>query len=61
MKLDLQTILQSATTLYREKKAEKGFPSQYTENLEIVSDQIKALAEALVEAINLAYSADLNP
>lgn len=52
MKLNLEEILQSATVILRKKKAEKDFPKEWVENLEIASDQVRALAEALVEAIN---------
>lgn len=52
MKLNLEEILQSATIILRKKKAEKDFPAEFVKNLEITSDQVKALAEALVEAIN---------
>ena len=52
MKLNLEEILQSTTVILRKKKAEKDFPAEFVKNLEITSDQVKALAEALVKAIN---------
>lgn len=59
MKLNLEEILQSATVILRKKKAEKGFPKEWIENLEIVSDQVKALAEALVNAINASQNSSV--
>lgn len=52
MKLNFEEIMARASSLYREKKQELGFDDEYTSQLEIRSDQVKALAEALVEAIN---------
>lgn len=52
MKLNLEEILNQATVLYRIKKHDAGLDGATAAKLEIRSDQVKALAEALVEAIN---------
>lgn len=52
MKLNLEEILKNATNIYRVKKHDAGLDGATAAKLEIRSDQVKALAEALVKAIN---------
>lgn len=53
MKLNLEEILAKANSIYRERKKDAGvYEGEYLSSLGIRSDQVKALAEAFVEAIN---------
>jgi hypothetical protein len=52
-KIYVQNVLKRATTIYRIKKSLKGCPDNMLPE-KLPSDQIAALAEALVEEINKA-------
>lgn len=59
MKLDAEKILERANKKYRALKSEKGFDLKYPEaRPEIYSDQVLAMLEAIVEAVNKADQAE---
>ncbi len=54
MKLNLEEILSKANEIYKQRKLDQGLNPNNICNIELRSDQVKALAQAIVEAINTA-------
>lgn len=52
MKLNLNKILTRTHVLYKNLKLEKGYSQEEVDKMTIRSDQVVALAKALVEEIN---------
>jgi hypothetical protein len=55
MKLNLNKILARTHVLYKNLKLEKGYSQEEVDKMTIRSDQIVALARALVEALNKEF------
>lgn len=56
MKLNLEQILSKTNEIYKQRKLDAGLNPDNICNVELHSDQVKALAQALVEAINREFS-----
>ena len=52
MKLNLEEILAKTNEIYKQRKLDGGLNPNNICNVELRSDQVKALAQDLVEAIN---------
>jgi hypothetical protein len=52
MNLNYQTILARANALYKEAKSSKLPDYQVNKELEIESDQVKSILQALIEELN---------
>lgn len=55
MKLNLNKILARTHVLYKNLKLEKGYSQEEVDKMTIRSDQVVALAKALVEALNKEF------